>query len=200
MIAGVVNGEEFYVLKGVVDFMLERLGISDAWYDEHEATPDMSHSSLWNTKRVAEIKVGQKEIGFLGEISKGILSNLKIAGTVVAFQIDMDVLATLATEEQEYQPTSKFPAVIRDIALLVPQQVKVVDALNAINIAGGRLIRDVDLFDMYEGKEIGEDRKSLAFHVVYQSEEKTLTGNEVDVIHEKIIKSLNNNPAWEVRE
>ncbi len=200
MVAGVLYGEEFYALKGVVDFILERLGISNAWYDEHKATPDLSRVALWNAKRVAEIKVGQQEIGFLGEISGNILSKLKIAGKVVAFQIDMDVLANLASEEQDYQPTSKFPAAVRDIALLVPQNVKVVDVLNAVNAAGGKLVRDVDLFDMYEGKEIDEGRKNLAFHIIYQSDEKTLTGKEADAIHSKIIKSLNNNPAWEVRE
>ena len=200
MVAGVLTAEEFYVLKGVVDFMLERLGISDAWYDEHKATPEQSRVSLWNSKRVAEIKVGQEEIGFLGEVSKGILSKLKITEKVVAFQIDMDKLATLASEESEWQPTSKYPAVIRDIALLVPQDVKVVDVLNAVNSAGAKLVRDVDLFDMYEGKEIEAGMKSMAFHVIYQSDEKTLTGKEVDAIHLKIIKSLNYNPSWEVRE
>lgn len=200
MIAGVTTGEDFYVLKGVVDFILERMGISDTWYDEHEATPELSQTSLWNPKRVAEIKVGQQEIGFLGEISKKILPNFKIVKKVVAFQIDMTALATLASEENEWQPTSKYPAVIRDIALLVPQQVKVVDVLNIVNAVGGTLVRDVDIFDMYEGRELGEDRKSLAFHIVYQSDKKTLTGKEADAIHLKIIKSLNNNPSWEVRE
>ena len=118
----------------------------------------------------------------------------------MAFQIDMDKLATLASEESEWQPTSKYPAVIRDIALLVPQDVKVVDVLNAVNSAGAKLVRDVDLFDMYEGKEIEAGMKSMAFHVIYQSDEKTLKGKEVDAIHLKIIKSLNDNPSWEVRE
>ncbi|HEA84385.1 MAG TPA: hypothetical protein ENI04_00135, partial [Candidatus Wildermuthbacteria bacterium] len=200
MVAGVVYGEEFYALKGVVDFILERLGISNAWYDEHKATPDLSRAALWSTKRTAEIKVGQEEIGFLGEISGNILSKLKITGKVVAFQIDMGVLSKLASEEQDYQPTSKFPAAVRDIAILVPQEVKVVDVLNVVNAVGGKLVRDVDLFDMYEGEEIEEGRKNLAFHIIYQSDEKTLTGKEADAIHSKIIKSLNNNPAWEVRE
>ena len=118
----------------------------------------------------------------------------------MAFQIDMGVLSKLASEEQDYQPTSKFPAAVRDIAILVPQEVKVVDVLNVVNAVGGKLVRDVDLFDMYEGEEIEEGRKNLAFHIIYQSDEKTLTGKEADAIHSKIIKSLNNNPAWEVRE
>ena len=200
MIAGVTTGEDFYVLKGVVDFILERMGISDTWYDEYEVTPELSQASLWNPKRVAEIKIGQQEIGFLGEISKKILSNFKIVKKVVAFQIDMTALATLASDESEWRPTSKYPAVIRDIALLVPQKVKVVDVLNIVNAVGAKLVRDVDIFDMYEGKELGDDRKSLAFHIIYQSSEKTLTGSEVDAIHLKIIECLNNNPSWEVRE
>ena len=73
------------------------------------------------------------------------------------------------------------------------------EVLNKINAAGGPLVRDVDLFDMYEGEGIEEGKKSLAFHIIYQAEDRTLSSKEVNQIHQKIIKSLEENPEWQVR-
>ena len=82
---------------------------------------------------------------------------------------------------------------------MVPQGVKVVEVLNKINIAGGKLVRDVDLFDIYEGEELPEGKKSLAFHIIYQAEDKTLKSEEVDKVHQKIVKELEKELEWQVR-
>jgi len=201
MISGMLASENpFYEMKGVVDFMLNRLGISDIWYDQFKPSPQRSRSALWHQSRVAEIKVGITRIGFLGEISKAITTNMKLANRVAAFHIDFEKLVKLSMEEKEHRPLSKFPSVVRDIALLVPREVKVVDVLNRINQSGGVLVEDVDLFDMYEGAELPEGKKNLAFHIMYQSADKTLTGKEVDGIHNQIIKALEQDPEWEVRK
>ena len=200
MVAGIISGDAFFEAKGVVDFLLERLGVPGVWYDSYQATPEWSRDAIWHKGRTAEIKVGNKEIGFVGEINPAILRRLKITGRIAGFQLHMGKLAELALEEKEYRPISRFPSVIRDVSVLVPRDVKVVDVLNVMNIAGGSLVVDIDLFDMYEGDEIGEGRKNFAFHVVYQSDKKTLSGKEVDVVHQKIIKSLASNEEWETRE
>lgn len=117
----------------------------------------------------------------------------------MVFDIDFEELAKQCSEEQVYQPISKYPAIIRDLAILVPREVKVVEILNKINTAGGKLVRDVDLFDMYEGEELPDGKKNLAFHIIYQAENRTLTGKEVDKIQSKIIKILEEEPEWEIR-
>jgi len=103
-------------------------------------------------------------------------------------------------EEQEYQPISPFPAAVRDIAVLVPRLVRVDEVLNKIYDAGGVLILDVDLFDIYEGEELPEEKKNLAFHIIYQAEDRTLSSKEIDEIQQKIIDALEEESEWQVRK
>lgn len=191
--------DEFYRLKGVIDSLLNKLGISNIWYDSYQQTPEESELKIWHSNKSSEIKIDNQEIGFLGEISSKILKDLKIEEKVVLFDIDFEKLGKLCSEEHEYQPISQYPAAVRDLAILVQINTKVVDVLNKINIAGGSLVRDVDLFDIYEGESIPEGKKNLAFHIIYQAENRTLTAKEVDKIQNNIIKALEKDPRWEVR-
>ncbi|MDI6602808.1 MAG: phenylalanine--tRNA ligase subunit beta [Patescibacteria group bacterium] len=199
-LSGVITGEAFYELKGVVDLLLNKLGISNIWYDEYQPTPEESKFSLWHPKKCAEIKVNHEEIGFLGEISPRILDNLKIGTKVTVFDIDFEKLSKLASEEHEYQPISRFPSAIRDLAILVPWETRIEEVLNEIETAGGLLIRDIDLFDIYEGEELPAGKKSLAFHIIYQAQDRTLTSEEINLLQKKIISVLEKNSGWEVRK
>lgn len=188
----------FYELKGVCDLLLEKMGIPNFWYDSYQPTPEESKISIWNIPNSAEIKINHQEIGFLGEISPKILEKLKI-GRVVVFDFDFEKLQKLATEEHEFRPISKYPAALRDISVLVPEGVLVDEVLNEIEITGGSLVRDVDLFDIYKGEKIPKGKKNLSFHVIYQSDVKTLKSKEIDKIHQKIIKALEKR-GWRVRK
>ncbi len=198
-LTALIQGDSFFQLKGALDFLFERLGISDAWYDDYQATPEDSPRSIWHPRKVAEVKVNGDEIGFLGELSPKLLDKLEIKERVVAFDIDFEKLETLSSEETIFQPVSRFPAAVRDLAILIPQGTKVVEVLNVINRAGGKLVRDADLFDMYEGEELPEGKKNLAFHIVFQAEDKTLNAKEIDQLQKKIIAALEENPDWQVR-
>ena len=172
MVAGIVLNGSFYDIKGTVEALLNRLGISDIKYIE-------------SAEKSAAVKVGQESIGLIGENH---------------FEINFDKLKKIASEEVVFQPISRYPSAVRDLAILVPRNTKVVDVLNRINIAGGALVKDVDLFDMYEGEELPQGKKNLAFHIVYQSETRTLKSKEVDEIHQKIIKTLEKDLTWQVRK
>jgi len=202
MLSGIIFGEKegFYLIKGIVDSLLEQLGISDVFYDEYQPTPEDSSSSFWHIRKSAEIKVSNKEIGFLGEISKKVTSLYEIKSEIYAFDINFDKLVKLASEEQEYLPISKYPAAVRDIAILTPLTTKVADVMNVIYGAGGRLLKDVDLFDIYMGEELPEGKKNIAFHLIFQSDKKTLSSEEVDRLFNKIIQAIEENPEWEVRK
>ena len=200
MLTGLITGEEFYQLKGIIDSLLNKLGISNVWYDEYQPTPEESKMAIWHPKICAEIKVNHEEIGFLGEISQKILGDLKIEGRVVVFDIDFEKLQRLSSEETIYQPISRYPAAVRDIAVLVPLEIRVEEVLNKIETAGGILVKDVDLFDIYEGEELPEGKKNLAFHIIYQARDRTLSSKEIDEIQDKIIKTLEENPEWQVRK
>ena len=191
--------ETFFELKGVCDLLFEKMGISNLWYDSYQPTPEESKISIWHPKKCAEIKIDHQEIGFLGEISPKILDNVGIENAIV-FDFDFEKLQKLASEEHEFRPLSKYPAAIRDLAILVPPETKVEEVLSKIEIAGGSLIRDVDLFDIYEGEEIPEGKKNLAFHIIYQAEDRTLSSKEIDQMQEKIIEALEEEPEWQVRK
>lgn len=168
--------KNFYKGKGIVEELLGKLGISGVSFVEDK-------------EKGVKIKIGNKEIGVIN-----------IKGGILYFETDFDCLADIASEEHEYRPISKFPSAVRDIAVLVPRNTKVANVLNVINSAGGSLVRDIDLFDVYEGEKIPFGRKNLAFHIVYQAKDKTLSSEEIDVLQEKIIKALEKNPRWEVRK
>jgi phenylalanyl-tRNA synthetase beta chain len=197
-LAGVITGERFFEAKGVIDTLLKRMGISNFYFDFYEPTPEESKISIWQIKKSAEIKIDGEEVGFLGEISRKILEKYKIKDKIVAFDIDFEKLAKLATEEHEYEPFSIYPAIIRDISVLVPKDVLVEDVMNVIEETAGKLIRDIDLFDIYE--EIEEDRKSLAFHIIFQLKERAILPEEVENAFQKIVENLEKNPDWEVRK
>ena len=87
----------------------------------------------------------------------------------------------------------------RDIAILVPPGTKVAEVMNVMESAGGQLVFDIDLFDIYEGGQIAKEKKNLAIHIIYQADNRTLTNKEVDALHNQIIKAVEENPEWEVR-
>ncbi|MEA3292882.1 MAG: phenylalanine--tRNA ligase subunit beta [Patescibacteria group bacterium] len=190
----------FYSVKGVIDFLARKLGIGNVLYNPCLSSLESNQNFIFSSMKCAEIKINGQPIGFLGEISKRVLDDLKIDGKVGIFNIDFEKLAKFCSEEYEYEPISKFPASIRDISILTPRDTKVVDILNEINIVGSSIVRDVVLFDIYEGIQISKNKKNLAFHIIYQSKDKTLLSNEIDDVHRKIINALETNPEWEVRK
>ncbi len=193
-----IKGESFYELKGVIDAILTKLGISDYWYDDFQATSDWTDQIFWSKTGTAEIKIGNEEIGFLGEINSDILNAFNIKRKVVMFNLNFEKLLKLVSEELIYRSPSPYPAAIRDLAVLVNKSDRVGDVMKIIEDTGGELVQDVDLFDMYEGEEIPDNKKNLAFHIIYQSYEKTLKDEEIDKIQRKIIKELEKN-NWQVR-
>ena len=106
----------------------------------------------------------------------------------------------LISEKETNLPPSKYPPIIRDIALLVESGTKIVEVMNLINAAGGSLISDVDLLDMYKDEETPNGKKSLVFRIIYQVDNRVLTDKEVDVLQDKIIKVLEEEGGWEVRK
>ncbi len=201
-LSGVMTGDAFYQVKGVIDLLLSKLGISNIQYCEHRTVERGLKSCWWQPPKCAEIKINGEQIGFLGEVSFRVLSDLKIELKTIVFDIDFEKLVRFCSEEKTYQPISRYPSAIRDIAVLVPKRIKVNEVLNKINAVKGQrgLIKDVDLFDVYEGRNIPNNKKNFAFHIIYQAENKTLSSKEIDDAHQKIVKALEERKGWEVRK
>ena len=169
---------DFYRLKGAIETLLNKLGISALWFDD-------VFDDKANALKRAEVKVNNDLLGWVGDS---------------VFELDFEKLTELATEERLYLPPSKYPAIVRDISVLVEPGTKVAEALNLIETAGGPLICDVDLFDLYEGDEVADGKKSFAFHIIFQSDKRTLTDKEVNQLQDKIIRALEEEGGWEVRK
>lgn len=198
---GTSGEEEFYQLKGVLDQLLEGLGIDDWSYGEPTTnSPQTTNSSLFHPHRHAGILVGEEKIGNLGEINPEILERLKSKARIVAAEVSFEKLWKLARAEQEYQPIGKYPAVVRDIAVVVSSDTRTDIILNIIENIAGKLLIDTDLFDYFQDEKMREsERKSLAFHLIFQSPERTLKDEDVNILVEKIIKALEGQ-NWQVRK
>lgn len=191
--------KKFYRTKGILDLLFKKIGAAGVHYFDCCVSKD-DRSGVWNPKKCAEIRIGDEKIGCLGEIHSKILDAVEISEKVVFFYIYFEKLRNFMTERKEYSPISRYPAAMRDLAILVPKPVKVKEVFEKIKTAAGDLASDIELFDVYEGKGLPEGKKNLAFHIVYQSSSETLSFKEVDEVQNKIIKNLEENPEWEVRK
>ena len=204
-------GRAFLEIKGLASAFFESLGLTDFWLDTapFENPPAGGRSEVAMLKKIfhpfraAEIKIGDKTLGVLGEVSSEITNPSAGGGiktALVAAELDFKNLFDLSKQEREFKSISRYPAVIRDIAVLVPSEVRISQVLDLMEAAGGDFLEDVDLFDVYEGREIPEGKKNLAFRLVFQSYEKTLTDKEVKGFMEKIIREIEKNSEWEIRK
>lgn len=186
----------FFELKGAVEVLFEKLGLPNFWFDDV-----IQEKPFWlefvHCAKHAQIKADQELIGWVGEIKPEILASFEIKERVAVFELDFSQLERLASEERIYVPPSRFPSIIRDLAVAVDRTTKIEEVLNVIETAGGPLLQDTDLFDIYE--DLDENKKSLAFRLIYQSDERNLTDEEVNKLQEKIIKAIEEE-GWGVRK
>ncbi|OGZ43980.1 MAG: phenylalanine--tRNA ligase subunit beta [Candidatus Ryanbacteria bacterium RIFCSPHIGHO2_02_FULL_45_17b] len=185
----------FYELKGVLATYFEGMGV-DVWFDEAEAID--AHAPYHPFRRAA-LRAGDDLVGVLGEVHPVTREELGIKATVVSAEIDFDRLARYISAEKEFKVISKYPSIMRDLAILVPLETRVEEVTDVIENTGGELLVDSDLFDMYEGSELPHGKQSLAFRLVFQAQDRTLKDTEVDAIMTSIIKTLETNLEWETR-
>ncbi|PID51718.1 MAG: hypothetical protein CR954_00345, partial [Candidatus Moraniibacteriota bacterium] len=173
------DASQFYLLKGAVENLLSSLNIGACYfvddYDDAHITVPRLHPS-----RRALIKTENGTvIGWIGEMDKKAQKYFGLKkNRVAACELDLLAMMDAVQKEHFYEPLAKYPFVSRDISMRVGTQTRVADVERLIYDAGGDLITDVDLFDLYENTENGE--RSMAFHIVFGSPERTLTADEVD--------------------
>ncbi len=198
----------FLQAKGVVELLLRHFG-----YDQ-DAGDYMHfdiHSRAFHPGRVAVIRVPVKgdgelagsvheDIGYVGEVHPALLQAYGIKAEVMLFDLDFDKLSRLATEKRSVKDIGKFPAVTLDVALVVDLKVLTSEIENALGDAGGDMLENVELFDVYEGKNLPDGKKSLAFHLAYRLPDRTLTDEVVQAQHEKVLAAVKNKFGAEVRK
>jgi len=194
LLIGAAIGYDFYDIKGALEKLLsifhnENIGFINVKNPDH----------CWDNKEISEIKIGKESIGYLGKVNQSVLGALKINQDVFAFKINFEKLETLAKKNKDYVPVSAYPPATRDLAILVPIQVSTIEVIGQIK-ASEKLLKDIEVFDVYSGKNIPQGKKNIAFHLVYQPYDHTLKTEEIDQIHKNIINALEKNPGWQVRK
>lgn len=188
----------FYELKEVVVNMFNSLGISDIWFDDALSSAEQKKVSFLHPSRRAQIKVGGSMLGFIGQINKDVAASGGLKGLMFVAELSFAALTDEAEREQIYAPVSPYPQSVRDISIGAGSDVRIGDVMRLINEAGGELLRDVDMFDYYEDASSAENLKSVAFHLIFQAEDRTLNSKEIDTIMNNITKAING-MGWEVR-
>ncbi|MGQ9814404.1 MAG: phenylalanine--tRNA ligase subunit beta, partial [Candidatus Roseilinea sp.] len=177
---------DFFDLKGVVQSLLNGLYIYDARYQPAE------HPSYW-PGRTAALVVGDQHIGTLGEIHPRVREawGLAAAGPVLLADIDLAALRVVAEgRTMTVTDVPRFPAIHEDLAVIVEESLPAENVERAIRAAGGNLLSDTRLFDVFRGEQIGAGKKSLAYALTYRAADRTLTNKEAEKVRNKIIRSL----------
>ena len=181
---GMYGEYDFYSLKGVIEQMLERVGISD--YDFEPCKDDPTY----HPGRCATVYAGGKKLGILGQIHPSVCGNFKIDTEVYVAILDFEVIADQFTADRQYVALPKFPAVTRDIAVTLDKDIPVGDIVKIIKNQKSDIIEDYKLFDIYEGKQVGEGKKSAAYSLTFRGADRTLTDEDVNPVTDKILKEL----------
>ena len=149
---------------------------------------------------MAEVLAGGVELGWVGEIHPAVRDAYDIDLPVVAFELSLDALMKCARDQQAYQDFSMFPSVDVDLAIVVDEGVTCEDLERRLRSAGGKLLRDVRLFDVYRDEaRVGAGKKSMAFALTYRADDHTLTSDEVERVHGKLVAKVTKAVGGEVR-
>lgn len=175
---------DFFVLKGHLEALLESFRVRNAVF-----TAKQDHFAF-HPGRCAEIAVNGEVIGVMGQLHPSVAEEISAAIPVYACEMRFDALLAAAAPEDKFAPLPRYPAVSRDLALLADAALPHADILNAIHRYGGKLLADCRLFDVYRGKGIPEDRKSMAYALTFRAADRTLTDEEVDKAVAKLLKNL----------
>ncbi len=185
LLAGLYGKQaDFFVAKGMVERLLSVLSVTGC---EYEACVDQPS---YHPGRCAVLKVGDTQIGILGQVHPAVAENYGMDTAVVSFSLDVDSLFQLACPEKTYVPLPKFPAVTRDLALICEQDLPVRELEKAIQSGGGALLESIQLFDVYQGEQIDAGKKSVAFRLCLRSSDTTLTDDAANAVMKKVMKQL----------
>jgi phenylalanyl-tRNA synthetase beta chain len=185
---------DFYDLKGVVEALLEHLDLAEDKFLEVEEAP-------FRRGATARLRLGELEIGILGEVNQVVRESFDLpAQPVCLMELDLEALLSSVEPARHLRPLPRFPSVSQDISLTVDEGIPAEQVEEAIRKAGGRLLSEVNLFDVYRGEPVPPGKKSLAYSLTYRHEDRTLTDKEVSKVHSRIASQLRRELGAELRE
>jgi len=190
---GMYGNVDYLDLKGVVENVLDSLGIKNTSFKRE------SENLTYHPGKTSNLFVKRELIGVVGEIHPSVSDNYEVEQRCYIAELNLDILYKYADLNKKYTALPKFPAVTRDIALIVDEEVLVQDIEDVIVKQGGNILESVKLFDVYKGIQIADGKKSIAYAIIYRRADKTLTDDEVNKVHEKILRSLEHKLGAQLR-
>ncbi|MCX7843484.1 MAG: phenylalanine--tRNA ligase subunit beta [Clostridia bacterium] len=191
---GMYGKVDFYDIKGVAEGLLAELGITEYEFARETGNP------TFHPGRTAVLMIKGEYAGCIGEVHPDVLEKFDISTRVYAGSIEVDKLVASAGHKAQYKPLPKFPAVSRDIAMLVKDEVMVKQIEDVIRKNSGKILEEVSLFDVYKGKQVAEGMKSVAYAITFRAADRTLTDEDVNKAMEKILEGLKNELDAKLRE
>ncbi len=182
---GMYGEGDFYTMKGVVEELFDKLGM----HEKAEYDPSDKKSFL-HPGRQADIVYHGNVIGYLGEIHPTVAANYAIKERVYVAVLDMPYIVEYASFDRKYRGIAKFPAVTRDLSMVVPKEVLAGDIEKVFDEKGGQYLESYALFDIYEGAQIKRGYKSIAYTLTFRAQDKTLEDADIQNAMNKILKKL----------
>lgn len=182
---GMYGEGDFYTMKGVVEELFDKLGM----HEKAEYDPSDKKSFL-HPGRQADIVYHGNVIGYLGEIHPTVAANYAIKERVYVAVLDMPYIVEYASFDRKYRGIAKFPAVTRDLSMVVPKEVLAGDIEKVFDEKGGQYLERYALFDIYEGAQIKRGYKSIAYTLTFRAQDKTLEDADIQNAMNKILKKL----------
>lgn len=182
---GFFGDGDFFTMKGVVEEFLDEIGISNKLTYNADAKKNFLHPG-----RQAEISYEGKVLGYLGEVHPKVADTYGIGDRAYVAVLDMPVVTELANFDIKYTGIAKFPAVTRDLSMVMPKTMPVGDVEAIIAKRGGKLVESYNLFDIYEGSQIKEGFKSVAYSIAFRANDRTLEDKDITPVMDNILKDL----------
>ena len=186
------DGVDFYDAKGTVEALLNSLGVS-----EYQVIGG-AHASLHPGKTAIFTKDGHV-LATVGEVHPKVVADFGINRKVYVFEINVETLSKQVVLLRSYKALPKFPAINRDLAVVLSTEVSADTVMQGIIASAGPLLSKVELFDVYNGEQVAEGSRSLAFSLTYRHQERTLTDSEIDVFHKNIVEYLDKTLQAKIR-
>lgn len=184
---------DFYILKGLVEKILTVSSVL-----RYDVVSEKCNNS-YHPGKTANIKVGKDIIATLGEIHPEVADNYGVKGEVYVAEIWLDKLVKYGKMNKKYSEVAKFPAVERDIAMVIDESIEVGNIERAIQKKGKKILEEIMLFDVYRNEKLGENKKSVAYSLKFRSKDRTLTDEEINGTMEEILKELESSLGAELR-
>lgn len=181
------SNDDFFTLKGDIESLLLTLKAT------FKVDYIRSNREYMHPTRSAEIVIGNKSIGYFGEVNPVLLEKLGIGVKVLVCELKYQEISKMFNKKIQYEQIAKYPSVERDIALVMDKNVTNGEVVKIIKKSSDKTLKEIEIFDIYEGDQIESGKKSMAYHLVFNSLEKSLTMEEIDAMVNKILSNLSRN-------